>query len=80
MMTSHVLRTVAKNRVEFDPTNDEHLEAFKLLCIGDGEPREKFVVRQHPNLRFVLEEGFEDVRTMMLHKVGKQYLQSIKKV
>lgn len=79
MMTSHTLRSVERNRVEFDPTNTEHLEAFKLLCIGNGEPREKFVVRQHPNLRFVLEEGYEDVRTMMLHKVGKQYLQSVKK-
>lgn len=77
MMTSHTLRSVERNRVEFDPTDSEHLEAFKLLCIGNGEPREKFVVRQHPNLRFVLEEGYEDVRTMMLHKVGKHYLQSV---
>ncbi len=80
MMTSHILRTVERSRVEFDPTNDEHLEAFKMLCIGDGAPREKFVVRQHPNLRFLLEEGFNDVRTMMLHKVGEQYLRSMKKV
>lgn len=78
MMTSHVLRSVERNRVEFDPTDAEHLKAFELLCIGSGEPREQFVVRQHPNLRFVLEEGFEDVRTMMLHKVGKHYLQTTK--
>ena len=78
-MSSHILRNVERNRVEFDPTNFDHLDAFQLLCIGDGEPRDKFVVRQHPNLRFVLEEGFEDVRTMMLHKVGKYHLQAMKK-
>ena len=77
MMAARTLRSVERSRIEFDPTNSEHLEAFKLLCIGNGEPRDRFVVRQHPNLRFVLEEGFEDVRTMMLHKVGKQYLQSV---
>lgn len=74
MMTNHVLRGVNRTRVEFDPTDNEHLEAFKLLCIGNGESRAQFVIRQHPNLRFVLEEGFENVRTMMLHKVGKHYL------
>lgn len=78
-MSSHVLRSVERNRVEFDPTNFDHLDAFQLLCIGNGEPREQFIVRQHPNLRFVLEEGFEDVRTMMLYKVGQHYLQTVKK-
>lgn len=77
MMTSRVLRSVEQNRVEFDPTNKEHLEAFKQLCIGDNEPHEQPVFRQHPNLRFLIEDGFVDVRTMMLHKVGKQYLQTV---
>lgn len=80
MLTSHVLRNSQQMYVNFDPANIEHLEAFKLLCIGNGEPREQFVVRQHPTLRFILNEGFEDVRTMMLHKVGNQYLQTMKKV
>ena len=79
MMTSHVLRTVQQKRVDFDPTNADHLEAFSMLCIGEADKRGSYGVKQHPTLRFNVEEGFEDVRSMMLHKVGKQYLKVMKK-
>lgn len=76
-MTSHILRSIEQKRVTFDPTNEEHLEAFNMLVLGTSEAPSSSVVKQHPKLRFVLEDGFVDVRSMMLHKVGRQYVKVI---
>lgn len=65
------LRPVQKNHVSFDPTNSEHLKAFEMLCLG-----ERGVIKQHPVLRFDLEDNFPDVRSLMFHKVGRHYLNS----
>lgn len=62
--------------VYFDPTNVEHIRAFQMQCIGevrtDGTP----YYRQHPTLRFVLERPFLDVKTMMMYKIGQEYVRT----
>ena len=70
------LRPIQKNFVTFDPTNREHLKAFEMLCLG--EHRDSTVpVKQHPTLRFELEDNFLDVRSMMFHKVGRQHISNV---
>lgn len=76
-MTSHILCSIKQDRVTFDPTNEEHLEAFNMLVLGNAESVSQSIVKQHPKLRFVIEDGFADVRSMMLHKVGRQYMQVV---
>jgi hypothetical protein len=72
-MLCATLRSVQKNYVDFDPFIKEHLTAFKMLCVGELRGAH-YHIRQHPILRFNLEAGFDDVRSMMLHKVANQYL------
>lgn len=65
------LRHVESNPVVFDPTNPEHLKAFEMLCLGEAGN-----IRQHPTLRFDLEENFPDVRSLMFHKVGRYHVKT----
>ena len=67
------LNPVYKQYVVFDPLNDEHLRAYKTLCIGEMRPLGKHV-HQHPVLRFNLESPFSDVPSMMEYKVGTVFL------
>lgn len=53
------------NHVRFDAGNPEHLQAFYML---------KFKARQHPTLRFVLEDGFSDVPQMMQSKITDRFI------
>lgn len=69
MQMCPTLQAVQRKYVKFDPSNPEHLKAFHNLC---------FEHRQHPTLRFELEESYESVPSMMLHQVGYQaYLDRI---
>jgi hypothetical protein len=67
------LRDAQPAHVKFDPTNSMHLEAFNSLCLGtfDGCTHS---IKQHPTLRFQLQEHFVDVRSMMFHTVGRYHL------
>jgi hypothetical protein len=66
--TTHALAAVQKTQVPFDVNNPEHLRAFHMLCIGDDP------IKQHPTLRFQLDQPFLDVPSMMKHRVGQAYL------
>lgn len=46
--------------VKFDPKNKEHIRAFVMLHYSG---------RQHPTLRFIVEQPFLDVRSMMIDKL-----------
>lgn len=75
MLICQTLRKCQREYVLFDPLNKEHLKAFEMLCIGEKTPS-GFRVRQHPVLRFELEEGFQDVRSVMHYKVGLHHLKT----
>jgi hypothetical protein len=60
------MQTIEK--VYFNPKNKDHLTALSLLVEQN---------RQHPTLRFVLEQPYLDVRAMMLHKVAKAYIEGM---
>lgn len=68
------LAAVDRQHVDFDPYDPEHAKAFKMLCIGANNDR----FRQHPTLRFNVEEPFTDVRTMMFHRVAQAFLHNNK--
>lgn len=70
------LNSVVLQRVDFDPTNLEHLEAFKMLCLGTQGVKGP-TLRQHPSLRFKVPLPFQDVRTMMFHRVAAHHMESI---
>ena len=70
-MLCRVLQQAQRPHVSFDPYNEQHLEAFQMLCLGERNDAGHIHIRQHPTLRFVLEENFPDVRSMMFHKVGE---------
>lgn len=56
-----ILQTVQKQHIEFDPANEEHRAAFwKLRTTG----------KQDDALRFVCEEGYGSVLTMMQDKIA----------
>jgi hypothetical protein len=71
---SHVctsLNGIAKSYVDFDPLNPDHLRAFKMLCMGEGPGTP---LRQHPTLRFNVDQPFVDVRTMMFYRVCEAHI------
>lgn len=74
MQICGTLNKVQKQYVDFDPTNPKHMEAFKSLCLGELKPGVGICIKQHEYLRFNLEHPFEDVRTMMFHKVGQHFV------
>ena len=57
-----LLDKVTKKQVAFDPTNKEHLQAFESVYLHG---------RQHPTLRFTLDEGYTSVVTMAQDKILK---------
>ena len=72
MAMCNTLSKVLRQHVDFDPTNAEHLKAFKMLVLGEAGPAS--IIRQHPTLRFNLDNPYDNVRTMMTHKVTEAYL------
>lgn len=62
--------TVRLRTETFDPKNAEHIKAFVMLT-QQG--------KQHPELRFVLEHPYLDVRAMMYDKVGRAYVEQFNK-
>lgn len=71
-MMCATLRKMQYDYVPFDPNNVDHMEAFRMLCLGDPSPQGVHI-KQHPTLRFLLETNFPDVRSMMFHKVGEYH-------
>lgn len=70
-MASNILLAHASQvKVPFDPKNQVHLAAAKLLLSRDTS-------RQHPTLRFVLEHPYVDVRQMMMVKIAQTFLDGI---
>jgi len=72
MAMCNTLSKVLRQHVDFDPQNPDHLKAFKMLCLGEAGPTSN--IKQHPTLRFNLDNPFDNVRTMMTHKVAEAYL------
>ena len=68
MQLCKTLASTQHKYVKFDVNDPEHIKAFQMVCIGENG-----VIRQHPELRFILEEDFSDVRSMMFHRVGNAY-------
>lgn len=62
--------TVRLRTETFDPKNAEHIKAFVMLT-QQG--------KQHPQLRFVLEHPYLDVRSMMYDKIGRAYVEQFNK-
>lgn len=59
-----ILQTILREHVAFNPANPEHREAYwKLRTTG----------RQDERLRFILEEGFGDVLSMMQVKIADHF-------
>lgn len=59
-----ILDTVVRTHIPFDAGNLEHRQIYwKLRTTG----------RQDPDIRFVLEEGFSSVITMMQTKIADHY-------
>lgn len=59
-----ILQTVQKEHVQFDPANELHRAAFwKLRTTG----------KQDERLRFICEEGYGSVLTMMQDKIACHY-------
>lgn len=58
------LQTVHRRFIPFNPASEEHRAAYwRLRTTG----------RQHPELRFVLEEKFGSVLTMMQAKIADHF-------
>lgn len=69
MATCRSFEVIGRSYTDFDPTDQEHLKAAQLLCNPDlNEP-----VRQHSDIRFYLEQPYNDVRTMLLMKIAGEY-------
>ncbi len=78
MLLCATLDPVQKRYVSFDPKNPEHLEAYRMLCIGTTkEGKLELTFRQHPTLRFYLEAPFETVPAMLHYRVGQAYLSCV---
>lgn len=78
MLLCSTLRKVQLSYVKFDVLDPEHLKAFEMLCLGEPTPVGGIRIKQHPTLRFELEDNFPDVRTMMFHKVGTYHVNAEK--
>ena len=60
------LDVVSKKHVIFDPNDKDHLQAFHSFY---------FKGKQHPTLRFTLEEGYSSVVTMAQNKIINTFIQ-----
>jgi predicted carbohydrate-binding protein with CBM5 and CBM33 domain len=65
-------------KVSFDPTNPQHIDAFEMLVIGVADKDGAIRYRQHPTLRFKIELPFVDVRSMMMERVAKAYVDMVR--
>lgn len=72
MALCNTLSKIQRQYVDFDPHNAEHLRAFRMLVLGDNGPTG--TIRQHPTLRFNLVHPYDNVRTLMTHRVSEAYL------
>jgi hypothetical protein len=61
MALRKLLDAARKPLVNFNPNYSEHRKAYVML---------EYTGKQHPHLRFLLEENFEDVLTMMRVKIA----------
>jgi hypothetical protein len=59
-----ILQTVSREHVTFDPANTEHRHAFYMLHETG---------KQDSKLRFVLEEPYSSVLSMMADKIALHY-------
>jgi hypothetical protein len=61
-----ILNTFAKqfNYEQFDARNPEHLKAY--MCLA-------YHARQHPTLRFYLEEPYQSVPSLMSARIAEAY-------
>jgi len=59
-----ILQTVQREYIVFDPTNDQHRQAFYMLH-ETGKQDEK--------LRFILQEPYANVLSMMADKIALHY-------
>jgi len=57
--TEKTVTTISKEKVVFDPFNEEHRQAFRIMIMAGRQTE----------LRFEL-EGFNDVPAMMLYKMA----------
>lgn len=57
--TDKAVKTISKEKVVFDPYNEEHRQAFRVMILAGRQTE----------LRFEL-EGFQDVPAMMLYKMA----------
>jgi len=71
------LTRVQKRFVDFDVTNPEHLEAFRMLSLGSIDEKGNIHTSQHPTLRFHLEGPFVDIPSMMNYRIGQAYLKLV---
>lgn len=67
MQLCATLQAVQRRYVKFDVENSDHLEAARLLC---------FEHKQHPYLRFEIEDPYQSVPSMMLHKIGLHQIET----
>ena len=67
MTSNTIVRHMDISPEVFDPTNPEHINAFKMLVLDQPN-------KQHPRLRFNLEFPFVNVPQMMLHKIANAYI------
>lgn len=71
MPAFNVLKSFAAHKiasaVPFDATNPEHIQAYLMMT-------DKTSARQHPTLRFILEDPFFDMITMMHAKIAHAYV------
>lgn len=72
MQLCPTLSKVQRDTVDFDPTNKEHLRAYKMLVLGENGPDSPLC--QHPTLRFNVERPFNNVRDMMVSKISEQFM------
>jgi hypothetical protein len=61
-----ILQTIYRKHVAFDPNNPEHRLAYWIL---------RTTGRQDEHLRFIVEEGYTSVLTMMQTKIADHFSQ-----
>lgn len=68
---SQVLNTLRKEiegkYQKFDPNNNQHLTAYYML---------RYEGKQAPNIRFFLEDPYQDVVTMMQSKIAYEFIKT----
>ena len=74
MAMCNTLNAVLRQHVDFDPTDPAHLQAFQMLVLGENGPNSP--IRQHPTLRFNVDHPYDNVRSMMMHKVAEEHIRN----